>query len=513
MKRRSFIITWLLLIGLLFMMPSMSQAAWTDDVFGAAHDVQTDMQAIEDNFAAIKANFASASEPSSPVAGMWWYDTTNGILKFRNAANTAWQYVWDVTNNQPMGTVTTTGTVSYAGTQLLSSVTLSRGTTATQVATTGFNYNITAGAPLIKGPVIAGTALASGTVPTNKWAIYLYSIDGSGVISSTAGSANFTTGYVDEATAIADMPATPGGTCRLGYVTLLTYSGQPFIGGTDALYGGTGGNPASATNYYPDTPGNTYTGNVTPTPSAYSGVYYVKASYRNYLTTPTVNLNSLGAKTIVKANSAALTPNDIVDGHDMILRYDGTYMVLTNPSGDPPVGSVITTFEDACPTGYLELDGSAISRSTYARLYSKYWNKYGSGDGSTTFTLPDVRGRFLRGYAHGSANDPDRASRTDRGDGTTGDGVGTLQSYTYQSHNHTASSSTSSSVSSYGSTAYGNAYTGGSSTGNAGDGSTGLYNVAGLGISISSSTSTTVNANGGNETRPINIGVLYCVKY
>lgn len=44
-----------------------------------------------------------------------------------------------------------------------------------------------------------------------------------------------------------------------------------------------------------------------------------------------------------------------------------------------------------------------------------------------TFLLPDDRGRFLRGWDHGAGTDPDAASRTDRGDGTTGDNVGTLQ--------------------------------------------------------------------------------------
>lgn len=509
MKRISFF----LILFLCAFMATAQATEFVDDIFGPAHDVQTDMQAIENNFAILRANFAQATQPTNTVAGQWWYDTTAHILKLRNEANTAWQYVWDMANNQPMGTVTTSGTVTYAGTQLLSSVTLSMGTTNTAVASSGFSYTVAGAGPYIKGPVTSGTALAAGTIPTNKWGIYLFSIDSVGTITSTAGTANFTTGYVDEATAIAAIPDTPSGQRRMGYITVLTYSGQPFIGGTDALQGGTGGYPASTTNYYPDTAANVYTGNVSPTPSAYSGIYYVKATNRNYVTAPTINLNSLGAKTIVKHNGAALIANDIVDGHDMVLRYDGTYMVLTNPSGEPPVGSVITTFEDVCPTGYLEVNGAAVSRTTYARLFSKYWTKYGAGDGSTTFNLPDLRGRFARGWDHGVGRDPDRASRANRGDGTTGDYVGTTQSHQFYSHNHTASSSISHNTANWdGGYILNYLNTGGQSYGTL-DYTPEAHYALNSNVGHALAVSTTVNANGGNETRPVNINVLYCVKY
>lgn len=471
--------------------------AWTVDMFDPSHDVQTDMQAIETNINHLKNNFSSATEPSNLSAGQWWYDTTSGILKLRNAANTAWQYIWDFTNNQPMGSVTQTGTATYSGTQLLDTVVLARGTTDTKVAVyggavtreTAYNFNIAGGAPVVKGPVMDGVALASGTIPINKWGIYVISINGSGSISVTAGADNFTTGYVDEATAITNIPATPGGTCRLGYVTILTASGDAFIGGTDALAGGTSGNPATTTNYYVDTPTNTMTATITPTPAAYSGVYYVKATYRNYTTTPTLNFNSLGAKTIVRHDGGALVVDDIVAGHDMVLRYDGTYLRLLNPSPDPRPGTVITTLLNQVPAGYLEMDGSAVSRTTYAALFSRIGIQYGDGDGSTTFNLPDVRGLFLRSWAHGSTNDPDRASRTDRGDGTTGDYVGTQQAEEVGQHSHSLNYTLPVDV-------------GGGGTETAVSSGSG-YNAEDQSI-----------ANyGGSETRPKNINVLYCIKY
>jgi len=88
------------------------------------------------------------------------------------------------------------------------------------------------------------------------------------------------------------------------------------------------------------------------------------------------------------------------------------------------------------PDGWLEEDGSAISRTTYALLFAVIGTTYGIGDGSTTFNLPDARGEFVRVWDHGAGNDPDAASRTDRGDGTTGDNVGSKQLDDYESHSH-----------------------------------------------------------------------------
>ena len=92
-----------------------------------------------------------------------------------------------------------------------------------------------------------------------------------------------------------------------------------------------------------------------------------------------------------------------------------------------PVGTIIMWPLATPPAGYLECNGTNISRTTYASLFAALGTVYGVGDGSTTFALPDYRGRFLRGWDHGAAVDPDRATRTNRGDGITGDNVGTKQ--------------------------------------------------------------------------------------
>ncbi len=139
--------------------------------------------------------------------------------------------------------------------RVLNSPELAIGSTDTQVASGAFDYQIGAAAGGVntfkkKGAVAAGTALAAGTIPINKWGVYLVSIDAAGTITVTGGAANGTTGYASEAAAIAALPATPASQAALGYFTVQTHSGTTFIGTTDALAGGTTGNEAAATNYY-----------------------------------------------------------------------------------------------------------------------------------------------------------------------------------------------------------------------------------------------------------------------
>jgi microcystin-dependent protein len=61
------------------------------------------------------------------------------------------------------------------------------------------------------------------------------------------------------------------------------------------------------------------------------------------------------------------------------------------------VGSIYGNARSTAPTGYLLCDGSTISRTAYSRLFSAIGVTYGVGDGSTTFTIPDLRGAVPRG--------------------------------------------------------------------------------------------------------------------
>lgn len=76
-----------------------------------------------------------------------------------------------------------------------------------------------------------------------------------------------------------------------------------------------------------------------------------------------------------------------------------------------PTGAIIIWPGETPPDGFLECDGSVLSRTTYAALYAVLGTKYGTGTGATantTFRLIDYRGEFIRGWDHGRGVDNGR---------------------------------------------------------------------------------------------------------
>ena len=63
------------------------------------------------------------------------------------------------------------------------------------------------------------------------------------------------------------------------------------------------------------------------------------------------------------------------------------------------VGSIYMYAGSTAPSGFLICDGSAVSRTIYADLYSEIGTAYGSGDGLSTFNLPDLTGRVIVGVS------------------------------------------------------------------------------------------------------------------
>lgn len=76
-----------------------------------------------------------------------------------------------------------------------------------------------------------------------------------------------------------------------------------------------------------------------------------------------------------------------------------TYKELVlKPGGDTlPIGGIIAFASDTIPNGWLLCDGRAVSRTEYSELFKAIGTKHGSGNGSTTFNLPNPKGRTLVG--------------------------------------------------------------------------------------------------------------------
>ena len=97
-----------------------------------------------------------------------------------------------------------------------------------------------------------------------------------------------------------------------------------------------------------------------------------------------------------------------------------------------PAGGVIAFAGTNAPAGWLLCDGSPVSRTTYARLFAAVGTTWGSGDGTTSFNLPDMRGMFLRGAGVNGSN-KDAVNNY-----FSGSMVGTYQQDQIQGHYHKA---------------------------------------------------------------------------
>jgi microcystin-dependent protein len=164
-----------------------------------------------------------------------------------------------------------------------------------------------------------------------------------------------------------------------------------------------------------------------------------------------------------EANSAWVTLGTVDDS-------GGTF---TPNGGLMPAGAVQSFAMNSAPTGWLSCDGSAVSRSTYSDLFSAISTTFGTGDGSTTFNVPDLRGEFIRGWDAGRGIDSGRS-------------FGSAQADEFKAHDHDVSWT---------------AAEGGSGAGSRVEN----YN--------SGYTNRATETVGGTETRPRNIALLYCIKY
>lgn len=181
-------------------------------------------------------------------------------------------------------------------------------------------------------------------------------------------------------------------------------------------------------------------------------IYAFKAIANN--TGPvTLSIDGISAKSVVKYGATPLVADDIIGNENVFVEYNSSSdtfnMISTLPllsqgtegqvltsTGNDAVwgGGVPTGFITAwpepngvLPVGYLECNGSTLSSTEFPGLFAVIGEAYGGGGGN--FILPDLRGEFIRGFDNDEGNDPDAVSRANRGDGTTGNNVGTKQSF------------------------------------------------------------------------------------
>ena len=140
--------------------------------------------------------------------------------------------------------------------------------------------------------------------------------------------------------------------------------------------------------------------------------------------TVTLNVDALGAKPLRSAPGIELSTGTLILGTPYVATYnnsDGAWY-LQGIAGDLPfalpIGALAPYVGSTAPNANYALPfGQAISRTTYARLFAVTSTTYGVGDGSTTFNLPDLRGRVVAALDNlgGSAASRITAVATDSG--------------------------------------------------------------------------------------------------
>lgn len=98
-------------------------------------------------------------------------------------------------------------------------------------------------------------------------------------------------------------------------------------------------------------------------------------------------------------SASEITYNNTESGMAATNVQDAITELSTAPKGGTgvPVGSVFWLATKTAPEGYLICDGSAVSRTEYADLFAAIGTTFGTGDGSTTFALPNLQAAFIRG--------------------------------------------------------------------------------------------------------------------
>tara|TARA_R100001440_G_scaffold32199_1_gene50773 strand:+ start:173 stop:1324 length:1152 start_codon:yes stop_codon:yes gene_type:complete len=227
---------------------------------------------------------------------------------------------------------------------------------------------------------------------------------------------------------------------------------------------------------------------------------------------PFVSLKSPGS---LSGNVDLTLPSSIVSGGFM--QTDGSGNLSFQVVAGVPSGAVFCIAVASVPSGYLECNGAAVSRTTYAALFAVIGTQYGAGNGSSTFNIPDLRGEFIRGFDNGKGTDSGRS-------------IASSQSDQNKQHNHSASGSVGDHRHAY---AFAQGSGGGVGNDFAGSGINSVTQSGGRlaeleqgggndgqdlrGFTANTdntqpSLSVSVGNDGGGETRPRNIAMMYVIK-
>ncbi len=169
---------------------------------------------------------------------------------------------------------------------------------------------------------------------------------------------------------------------------------------------------------------------------------------------------------------SAQTGHNVISINDKIKVAVGKLDNVWNAGGLLPVGFVLPFAGAAPPSGFLECNGTDVSRITYSVLFSVIGVLYGPGDGINTFTLPELRGEFIRGWDNARGEDSGRT-------------LASWQDDQFKSHTHRIRAS----------------------------GNPGTDGILLTTVTDTELTGGKIENTGGAETRPRNLAMIYCIRY
>lgn len=153
--------------------------------------------------------------------------------------------------------------------------------------------------------------------------------------------------------------------------------------------------------------------------------------------TVTLNVDGLGAKPLRSAPNVELQAGVIIQGTPYVALYnnaDQAFYLQGFYGASPfliPIGASIDYWANAAPnSSFAMMYGQAISRTAYATLFALVSTTYGSGDGSTTFNIPDLRGRVVAGKDDMGGSAASRLTSTYFGTAPTLGATGGSQNHT-----------------------------------------------------------------------------------
>lgn len=331
-------------------------------------------------------------------------------------------------NGMSFTTITGTGSITLGTPTTLTSVTTNSvsGTTHSHAITTQLPSSATSGIMIQSGTKTAGGFYGGTTAPTSttraNYDGYLYATrfygDGSGLTGLTATGYSGTLGTIN------------GGTGLASYVIgdLLFASGTTTLDNLNAT--ATGNALISQGVGAPPTWGKI------GLTTHISGTLPIANGGTGSVTTPTQGGVIYASSTTAYASTAAGTSGQV-------LTSNGTSAPTWTTVATPP-GVIQQYAGTSAPSGYLLCQGQIVNRTTYAALFAVIGTTYGSGDGSTTFNLPDLRQRVPVGkhssgtfLTLGSTGGSETHTITTTELPTHNHGVGTLATSSSGSHSHT----------------------------------------------------------------------------